>query len=187
MSAWPAMGLLWVAWVVSWFVASFWTNRTASRPGMGREWGYRLVTAAGVIALLMSGRHLGRPSVPAFVIWALVFAEFCGFAFAWWARLHLGRLWSSSVTRKDDHRVVDTGPYAIVRHPIYTGLLVAVFAVAVAEGRIGAFAGAGLMTLGFWMKARLEENFLRGELGAEAYDAYRRRVPMLLPFGPKSA
>ena len=46
-----------------------------------------------------------------------------GFLFAWWARLHLGRLWSGTVTRKADHRIVDTGPYAIVRHPIYTGLL----------------------------------------------------------------
>ena len=44
-----------------------------------------------------------------------------------------------------------------------------------------------LMTVGFWLKARLEERFLRDELGAEAYDAYRRKTPMLIPFAPTSA
>ncbi len=107
-----------------------------------------------------------------------------GFAFAWWARLHLGKLWSAFVTRKTDHRIIDTGPYAIVRHPIYTGIILAMFAVAVLKGTIYTIAGAIIGAFGFWIKARLEERFLRQQLGAEAYDAYRRRVPMLIPFFP---
>ena len=106
-----------------------------------------------------------------------------GFAFAWWARLHLGRLWSAFVTRKADHRIIDTGPYGIVRHPIYTGIILAALALAIVKGTVYAVAGTLLATLGFWIKARLEEGFLREQLGADAYDAYRRRVPMLLPFG----
>jgi protein-S-isoprenylcysteine O-methyltransferase Ste14 len=98
--------------------------------------------------------------------------------------LHLGRLWSASVTRKEDHRVVDSGPYAIVRHPIYTGLLIAAVATAVIKGTPIAFVGVVLMTIAFVIKGRLEENFLREELGREAYDAYRKRVPMLVPFAP---
>lgn len=82
---------------------------------------------------------------------------------------------------------MDSGPYGIVRHPIYTGLLLAVLATMVAKGTVFGLIGSLVIALGIWMKARLEEQFLRGELGSEAYDSYRRRVPMLVPFGPKSA
>src|SRR5205823_2512433 len=107
-----------------------------------------------------------------------------GFAFAWWARLHLGKLWSAFVTRKDEHRIIDTGPYRIVRHPIYTGIILAAVAVAVLKGNFYAFTGAFLIVAGFWMKARLEERFLSEQLGPETYAAYRRRAPMLIPFFP---
>ena len=90
--------------------------------------------------------------------------------------------WSSSVTRKEGHHVVDTGPYALVRHPIYTGVLVAAAATAIEQGTAASLAGMGLITLGYWIKARLEESFLRAELGTDAYDAYARRTGMLLPF-----
>ncbi len=116
----------------------------------------------------------------------LVAVQVAGFAFCWWARLHLGRLWSGSVTRKEDHHVVDTGPYGLVRHPIYTGLDAAAIGLALASGQVRIMAGAALIILGCWIKARLEERFLREELGAAAYDAYAARVPMLVPFWPKS-
>ena len=83
--------------------------------------------------------------------------------------------------RKEDHRIVDTGPYSIVRHPIYTGLIWAIAVSAVAVGTILSMLGIGVVILGFWLKARLEERFLMQELGPEAYDGYRHRVPMLLP------
>jgi len=104
-----------------------------------------------------------------------------GFAFTWWARLHLGRLWSSSVTRKEHHHVVNTGPYAVVRHPIYTGLLLAIAATMLERITPATIAGATVMAVGIYVKARVEEAFLRDELG-EAYAAYARRVPMLVPF-----
>jgi protein-S-isoprenylcysteine O-methyltransferase Ste14 len=93
-------------------------------------------------------------------------------------------LWSGTITKKADHRVIESGPYAIVRHPIYTGILLAVLATALVKGTVLALVGAAVITLGLWMKAKLEEGWLRQELGPDAYDAYRRRVPMLVPFGP---
>ena len=114
--------------------------------------------------------------------WALVAVAILGFAFAWWARIALGRLWSGTITRKDDHRILDTGPYGIVRHPIYTGLLLAVFATVAIKGEAPALAGGAPLLLGWTVKARIEEGFLSRELGAENYDAYRQRVPMLIPF-----
>ncbi|MGH7583136.1 MAG: methyltransferase family protein [Gemmatimonadales bacterium] len=113
--------------------------------------------------------------------WILVAVLVAGLAFTWWARMHLGRLWSSSVTRKADHHIVDTGPYGTVRHPIYTGIILGTIATAALRGTGMAWLGVLVMTIGWVVKARLEESFLRQELGAEAYDAYARRVPMLVP------
>ena len=58
-----------------------------------------------------------------------------GLLLTWWARIYLGPLWSSVITRKKDHKIIDTGPYALMRHPIYTGLIIALLATAAAEGR----------------------------------------------------
>jgi protein-S-isoprenylcysteine O-methyltransferase Ste14 len=93
-------------------------------------------------------------------------------------------MWSSSVTRKADHHIVDTGPYRLVRHPIYTGMIFACLATAVAQGTPASFAGVALMIAGIVVKARLEETFLREEFERELCDAYARRVPMLVPFWP---
>ena len=110
-----------------------------------------------------------------------------GFGFTWWARVTLGDLWSGTVSRKQDHEIIERGPYGLVRHPIYTGIIFAAFATAIQIGLAASLVGASLMTLGFWMKARLEERFLSAELGEGAYADYRRRTPMLVPFWPKGA
>ena len=182
---------LWVTFAVSWIAAAAWSNKTEKRAGLDAELRYRIVMILGALIFLVPAHGYEGPlrlwqvtRMEAWVCTALIAA---GFAFSWWARLHLGRLWSGSITKKTDHRVVDTGPYAIVRHPIYTGILLAVFATATAKGTILGLVGAALIVAGIWMKARLEERWLSDELGADAYDAYRRKVPMLLPFGPKAA
>ena len=77
--------------------------------------------------------------------------------------------------------MIDTGPYALVRHPIYTGIILAIAATALQNGTAAGFLGAGLIIAGFYSKARLEERFLREQLGEENYGAYARRVPMLVP------
>jgi protein-S-isoprenylcysteine O-methyltransferase Ste14 len=183
-----AIAVLWVLWVVSWVAAAFWADPAAKRPAAGEQSLYRLATAGGAIALatgnLFDGGPLWRLGSAG---WAFVAVAALGLAFTWWARLYLGRLWSSSVTRKAEHHVVDTGPYAIVRHPIYTGIIAALYATAILKASVLGIAGVILMTYGFWLKATLEETFLSGELGAEAYGAYRRKVPMLIPLGPRSA
>lgn len=182
-----SIGVVWLVWVISWFAAALWSDRAARRPAVGREIAYRVLTIAGVVLLFgfyTPGGILGacrwRPA-PA-IAWTCVVAAVAGLAFTWWARIHLGRLWSSSVTRKADHHVVDTGPYGIVRHPIYTGVIAATMATAAMRGTAAAWLGAAVMTVGWYIKARVEEGFLREELGPDAYDAYARHVPMLVPF-----
>jgi protein-S-isoprenylcysteine O-methyltransferase Ste14 len=184
-----AIAALWGAFAISWLVAALWSRPTAKRLGFGPEMSYRLVTIVGGVIFFMKAHGYEGPlrlwHATWLGAWICVALVSLGFAFAWWARIYLGNLWSASITVKADHRIVDTGPYAIVRHPIYTGILLAVFATAGAKGTITGIVGALVITLGFWMKARFEERWLREELGAEGYDDYRRRVPMLLPFGPR--
>lgn len=178
----------WLAWGLSWLAAALWTARTERRAVTGQIWLYRLLILLGAVALYhRTSQFLGAErlwSVGYDGAYALAGVAIAGFLFTWWARLHLGRLWSGAITRKEGHRIVDTGPYGLVRHPIYTGLLLATLVTAAVQATIPALAGFVLIALGLWLKARLEEAFLAEELGAQAYDDYRRRVPMLVPFGP---
>jgi len=181
-----SMRIVWFVWWISWLAAAAWSDRAVKRPPRRSQIIYRVLAAVGAILLFGLYHHdisaelvLWRTPVPA--AWGMIAAACAGLLFTWWARVHLGRLWSSSVGRKADHRVVDTGPYGIVRHPIYTGITLASLATAAMRGTAAAWLGAAVMTLGWYVKARMEEEFLRDELGAEAYGAYARRVPMLVP------
>ena len=184
-----AITALWVLWLLSWIAAARWADPAAKRPAAGEEALYRLATVGGAVALFIGDRFDGGPlwRLGLGFEWALVAVAALGLTFTWWARLYLGRLWSSSVTRKADHHVVDAGPYAIVRHPIYTGIIAALYATALLKASPLGIVGVILMTYGFWLKAKLEERFLSEQLGVEAYGAYRRKVPMLVPFGPRLA
>jgi protein-S-isoprenylcysteine O-methyltransferase Ste14 len=180
--------VIWVIWLCSWVAASFWSGRTQKRIATLETWTYRAAMIVGGILLVpLTPRLLGEKQ-----IWqvgyggALVLAAvmLVGLLFTWWARIHLGRLWSSVISRKEDHRIIDTGPYGMVRHPIYTGLILALLATAPAEGTVTALIGAALIIFGIWLKASSEERFLMAELGPDLYGSYCRRVPMLVPFLP---
>ncbi len=114
--------------------------------------------------------------------YGLIVVTLLGLLLTWLARIHLGRLWSSAITRKERHRLVDTGPYAFVRHPIYTGIITALVATANIEAMLAALVGATLICSGLWLKARAEERDLMVELGPDDYKSYCRRVPVLIPF-----
>jgi protein-S-isoprenylcysteine O-methyltransferase Ste14 len=181
---------LWVWFVITWFAIAFWRRPTARAAGPGVEAMHLIVTLAGFVLLFarpdlapVGTSAATEPLWPAddTLKWAFVGVEALGCAFAWWARLSLGTYWSASVTLKADHKVVDTGAYALVRHPIYTGMLLAALGVALERATPIAFAGLALILLGFTIKAHLEERFIRKELGPDAYDAYARRVGMLIP------
>jgi protein-S-isoprenylcysteine O-methyltransferase Ste14 len=104
-----------------------------------------------------------------------------GLAFAVWARFVIGRNWSGTVTLKQDHELVRSGPYAIVRHPIYTGFLLALVGTAVARGTIGAFIGVAIAVLTLRLKSLTEESLMLHQFGPQ-YATYKRDVKALIPF-----
>jgi len=183
-----AIVALWVLWVISWLIAALWANPTESQPSAESAVPYRATLLTGTVLELVPAHRYEGPMrlwhIGLNGAWLCVAVMVIGLGFTWWARIHLGALWSGRVTRKADHRVVDTGPYRLVRHPIYTGLLLAMLATAVAKGTLSGIVGFATVFLGLTLKARLEERWLAGELGTGAYADYRRRVPMLVPGWP---
>jgi protein-S-isoprenylcysteine O-methyltransferase Ste14 len=103
-----------------------------------------------------------------------------GLLFSVWARRHLGDNWSQAVTVKKGHELITSGPYALVRHPIYTGLLLAFLGSAVARGEWRGLVAVALVFGALWNKLRLEEKWMRAQFG-ESYEAYSRRVAALVP------
>ena len=106
---------------------------------------------------------------------------FAGIALAIWARVWIAGNWSSDVTLKRDHELIVDGPYRWVRHPIYTGILLALLGTALAVGEWRGLLAVVLAAAAFWRKLGIEEAVMRRQFG-EAYARYAARVPALVPF-----
>ncbi len=104
-----------------------------------------------------------------------------GLAFAVWARLHLGRYWSARISLAEDHQLIQTGPYRLVRNPIYLGALVAGVGTAIVIGELRGMLAIVLMLIAFIRKIRLEERWLAQRFGP-AYMEYCKRTRALIPF-----
>ena len=177
---------LWLAWVVYWFLAS----RTAKPTERREPLGSRLLH---VLPLLVTVWLLWAEKMPApflneslypwapWEFWVAALITALGLLFTVWARVHLGRNWSGTVTIKREHELIASGPYTIVRHPIYTGLLVAFIGSALARGEWRGVFAVFIAWAALWRKLRLEERWMVERFG-EQYTAYSRRVPALMPF-----
>jgi protein-S-isoprenylcysteine O-methyltransferase Ste14 len=178
--------LLWLVWAFYWWLTSRDVKETARREPVLSRVAHLGPMLAGA-AILWSPR-LGVPALDArfmpwgpWQFWCGAAVTAGGLAFAVWARRHIGRNWSAIVTLKQDHELVTSGPYALVRHPIYTGLLSGFLGSAFALGRWSGLLAVAIVYLALLRKYRLEERWMRERFGM-AYDAYRARVKALVPF-----
>ena len=178
------IGACWVAWAAYWLIMAFTTKRTVERGGFV---GYRLVTLAffaGLAAIGLLFHVSTRARVWHTSLTVGILADclvLAGASFTVWARIALGRNWSAEVTFKQDHDLIESGPYALVRHPIYTGLLLMAFSTAIAYGRAIGFALFVSICGGLWWKARDEERIMSSHF-PEAYAKYKTRVRAIVPF-----
>jgi protein-S-isoprenylcysteine O-methyltransferase Ste14 len=179
---------LWVAWIAYWFISS----RSAKSTERAETFRSR---ASHIVPLVFAGYLFSIVRIPGSAISLRMYpphritnvVEVVGVAFGLcfsaWARVHLGRNWSGIITIKRDHELIRSGPYAMVRHPIYTGLLLAFASMAIGAGTWAGVLGVLIVAGALVRKLRIEEQFMVAEFG-DAYAHYRREVPALVPGMP---
>jgi protein-S-isoprenylcysteine O-methyltransferase Ste14 len=180
----------WVVFLAVWFIGAFHTKRDAVAGGRFLRLQPaipRILLAAAVIVLMMHfrGRHkllhrrflIFHPSLV--MLWSGAAFSVLGIGFAVWARVHLGRNWSPRPSIKEGHELVISGPYAFVRHPIYSGMILALLGVALTGLLSGAVAFIPVTVI-FLLRVEREERIMM-ELFPDEYPAYRRRTKRLIP------
>ena len=184
------VGYLWVAFILCWLILRQF-NKKASRTPWRAALGLRLAVLAGVAVFIILRRHgmgglfitlndaqtlhIGTAGQ-----WLGVGLCLVGFGFAFWARIHIGRNWGMPMSLRQGHELVTSGPYTHVRHPIYSGLMLAMIGSALAVGALWLLLFVVYFTY-FIVAARSEEKMMLAHF-PDAYPAYRRRTKMLIPF-----
>jgi protein-S-isoprenylcysteine O-methyltransferase Ste14 len=175
----------WIAFVAYWATGALKTRRTERSESFASRYGVLLLEIAGFVLLFSDKAGIGILGQKVFYrTYALnvtgVALTWAGIALALWARWHLGQYWSARITIKEDHKLIHTGPYARLRHPIYSGLDLAAIGSALAIDRWRCVVGVCLIILGYWIKARREEAMLTAQFGAD-FKEHCRQTGFLLP------
>jgi protein-S-isoprenylcysteine O-methyltransferase Ste14 len=176
-------GWLWTVlmgvWLVMWFGI-----KKAKRRETSRERLQHLIPLL-IGSWLLFGRNWGGlnsrlvPDVPA-AWWLGLVLTAVGVGISIWARVSLGANWSGVVTLKDDHELIRKGIYRWIRHPIYTGILLAMIGTAMIKGHLRGWVGFLIVLAAFYFKARREESFLRQEFG-DGFEEHAKHTGMFLP------
>ena len=178
--------ICWGIFFIVWVLAAIFTKRTVYHQTGAERLRYMGVIVIGWYLLFRGNRfpypfnvHI-IPHTDAILLVSSVLCV-CGLAFCLWARAVLGRNWSGTVTLKENHELIVRGPYRLVRHPIYTGLLAMLFATAIQQGHIAAMLGFLLTFVSFWIKSSFEEAVMTRQF-PEDYPAYRKQAKRIIPF-----
>jgi protein-S-isoprenylcysteine O-methyltransferase Ste14 len=179
------VGILWVLFGVYWGISAFNSKKTKRRETVPQRLAYILPLVVAAMLFSRPEAHRGWlaarlfPLSPA-VEWIGVALVAAGIAIAFWARWHLGTNWSGTVTLKEGHELIRSGPYRSIRHPIYTGILLALLGTAVQIGQVRSLLAFLVAWLSFYFKARREESFLAAEF-ADRFAAHRQQTGMFFP------
>jgi protein-S-isoprenylcysteine O-methyltransferase Ste14 len=180
-----AVRYLWYVFILYWLVSALKRKKTKQRESILQRLVYILPVVIAFYLLYNPRTDFGLLAtyfVPHTLEaqWAGVTIMALGVAIAIWARVHLGTNWSGVVTLKEGHELIRTGPYRNIRHPIYTGILVAFLGNAIVNGQVRGLIALAVMWASFYVKARREEAFLRQEFGPK-FDEHTRHTGMFLP------
>jgi len=176
---------LWLLFGLYWIVSAFKLKKTKRRESWGQRFRYVLPLLVASYLLFRAGPRygwLGARFVSASdgTAWIGVALTAAGVGIAFWARWHLGTNWSGVVTLKEGHELIRSGPYRNIRHPIYTGILLALLGTAVAVGEVRGLLAVAIAWFSFYTKARREESFLTQEFG-DRFAEHTKRTGMFLP------
>jgi protein-S-isoprenylcysteine O-methyltransferase Ste14 len=179
------IGVCWVIFILYWLIRAPWTKVAAEKESMWSSLVHRI--PLGCSYFLLANFRLRPPlnlSITPHADWTgAMGASICvlGLLVTLWARWTLGGNWSSAVTFKQGHELIRTGPYRLVRHPIYTGLLVMALGTALNFGQLRCWLAVPIMAAAFWFKLKQEERLLMRHF-PQAYPIYKRQVKALVPF-----
>lgn len=180
------VGASWLLFAAYWFVTAFGAKAPAKAERASERVGHMILMVLGFMLLRYTAPHslhlLNSRFVPdvRWIYWLGAYLTFAGVMFAIWARRTIGREWSATVQIKQDHQLIRSGPYARIRHPIYTGMLLALAGTALAIGEYRALLGLAVIAVGFVQKAKKEESFLAVQFGA-AFAEHRLHTGFFLP------
>ena len=174
---WICLGVFWLA---GWLGAK---QTTRMQPSGSRSIQLSFEITAFYLLLAKQLPHLLKIQIlaeSATTGWLAIVLAGVGALVAIWARLSLGTNWSARVTIKEQHELIQSGPYTLVRHPIYSGLLLMVLGTAIEMGQVRGFAALALAFTGWYLKSRTEDVFMEQHFGSE-YLRYKRKVKGLIP------
>jgi protein-S-isoprenylcysteine O-methyltransferase Ste14 len=180
-----AVKWLWIVFGSFWLLAAFFQKPNARRQSIGSRLTQMSIILLVLAPFLLCGQRVGlihRHLYPNLLVvqYFGVLLVVLGFGFAVWARFVLGRNWSGIVTVKEDHTLITSGPYGWVRHPIYTGILLALLGTAITLGTILNMVEVPAVAFALWLKLRTEEKFMLETFG-EQYIDYGQRIKALIP------
>jgi protein-S-isoprenylcysteine O-methyltransferase Ste14 len=178
----PAL-VLWILFGLNWGTAGLNSAPTKSSESWVSTYFHQFVLCAAFLLLILSVPGLTGWFLPRrlhFLVAAGAIVQAGFLLLAVWARRHLGRNWSAEVRIAVDHQLVHTGPYRLLRHPIYTAMLGMFLGTAIASSQYHALIGLAMLVVAYLRKTRLEEQILRQTFGAD-YDAYCRDTWALVP------
>ena len=180
------IGACWGVFFVVWIVAALFTKRTAYHENASRRFRYIIPIVTAWYFLFRASRlayPFNLPIIPDNDAVRALAAILCvsGLGFCLWARAVLGRNWSGTVTVKENHELIVRGPYRIVRHPIYTGVLGMLMATAIEQRHVAGLIAVILVFIGLWIKSADEEQVMTKQFPDE-YPAYRKQVKRIIPF-----
>jgi protein-S-isoprenylcysteine O-methyltransferase Ste14 len=185
------IGLSWAGFALCWLVLAQFNKKASRSTPVWAGWRVRLAIIVGLFIVVRFRRH----AIAGFIVsisrtmplrpgiagqWVGVVLCLAGIGFAVWARVYIGRNWGMPMSLREGHELVTSGPYAYVRHPIYSGLMIAMIGSALSESLLWLLVFSLYFTY-FIFSARSEEKTMLAQF-PDAYPAYRRRTKMLIPF-----
>lgn len=179
------VGCFWIVLAVYWAVSALGQKSAKKEEHLLERLRHLVPVMIAFLLLSQSDASYGRlglrfvPESGTLSLLGLVLAA-VGVAFAIWARWHLGANWSAVVSIREEHDLIRTGPYRAVRHPIYTGLLLAIMGTALIVGEFRALMAVAIALASFYLKARKEDAWLAREFG-ETFEGHAKRTGMFLP------